>query len=76
MTLRKIAPRNEDSTVKLVVTIAVGLRHKDVSEMPTLRSLQGEGSGATITPSLPAVTTAVQATYLTGEPPRQSWHRW
>ena len=57
--------------MKLVVTIAVGLRQKDVAQLPALKSLQAEGSSAAIRPTLPAVTTSVQATYLTGEAPSQ-----
>ena len=37
--------------------------------MPSLKALQVDGSSATIQPTLPAVTTSVQATYLTGTPP-------
>lgn len=45
------------------------MRQKDVSVMPSLQALQGDGSTASIQPTLPAVTTSVQATYLTGAPP-------
>lgn len=55
--------------MKLVVAIAVGLRQKDISALPSLQSMRDQGSASSITPSLPAVTTSVQATYLTGETP-------
>ena len=55
--------------MKLVVAIAVGLRQKDVAVLPSLKAMQAEGSSSALTPSLPAVTTSVQATFLTGETP-------
>ena len=57
--------------MKLVVAIAVGLRQKDISALPSLQSLREGGSSSSITPTLPAVTTSIQATYLTGETPAQ-----
>ena len=57
--------------MKLVVAIAVGLRQKDISALPSLQSLRDGGSSSSIAPTLPAVTTSIQATYLTGETPAQ-----
>ncbi|MBA4683768.1 MAG: alkaline phosphatase family protein [Planctomycetes bacterium] len=57
--------------MKLVVAIAVGLRQKDVSALPSLQALRDGGSSSSIAPTLPAVTTSIQATYLTGETPAQ-----
>ncbi len=54
-----------------MVAIAVGLRQKDISVLPSLQSLRDGGSASSITPTLPAVTTSIQATYLTGETPAQ-----
>lgn len=71
MILRKTVVQNEGAAMKLVVTIAVGLRQKDVAQLPALKSMQAEGSSAPIKPTLPAVTTSVQATYLTGKTPAE-----
>ena len=54
-----------------MVAIAVGLRQKDVSALPSLQALRDGGSSSSIAPTLPAVTTSIQATYLTGETPAQ-----
>ena len=55
--------------MKLVVAIAVGMRHKDVPQMSCLNDFLNQGSVSSITSPLPAVTTTAQASMLTGETP-------
>ncbi|MEM7203771.1 MAG: nucleotide pyrophosphatase/phosphodiesterase family protein [Planctomycetota bacterium] len=56
--------------MKLVVVIVVGLRGKDLELAPNLRALAGDGFAAPLRTVFPAVTCTVQATWLTGAPPR------
>ncbi len=56
---------------KTVVLNVVGLSHRLIGEhTPFIRSFLENGTGATITPVLPAVTCTAQSTYLTGQWPR------
>src|SRR6476619_1897503 len=56
---------------KTVVINAVALTPRLIGQhTPRLKQFLDEGKLATITPSLPAVTCAVQSTYLTGVTPR------
>jgi len=56
---------------KTVVINAVALTPRLIGQhTPRLKKFLDEGKLATITPSLPAVTCAVQSTYLTGVTPR------
>jgi predicted AlkP superfamily pyrophosphatase or phosphodiesterase len=48
-----------------------GLRGEDVSRMPHLAELTGQGDRATLVPSFPCVTWPVQANMLTGKLPRE-----
>ncbi|SMG11657.1 alkaline phosphatase family protein [Arenibacter troitsensis] len=55
---------------KTVVLNVVGLTRGLIGEhTPFIKSFLERGASATITPQLPAVTCAVQATYLTGKTP-------
>jgi predicted AlkP superfamily pyrophosphatase or phosphodiesterase len=56
---------------KTLVISAVGLTPKLLQHMPATSRLAGQGRLATIGHVLPAVTCSVQATYLTGTPPRE-----
>jgi predicted AlkP superfamily pyrophosphatase or phosphodiesterase len=57
---------------KTVVINAVGLTRGLIGEhTPRIRDFLSRGRLATIQPPLPAVTCSVQATYLTGKPPRE-----
>ena len=56
---------------KTVVIDVVALSASLISEMPFLKSYIAARNIATITPMLPAVTTAVQSTYLTGKWPAE-----
>ena len=56
--------------MKLLVAIAVGLRPADLADAPTLRALGEEGFVAPVETVFPAVTCSVQASFLTGKPPR------
>ena len=56
--------------MKLLVVIAVGLRPKDLELAPRLRALADEGFAAPLRTVFPAVTCTVQASWLTGAPPR------
>ncbi|HEY4278851.1 MAG TPA: nucleotide pyrophosphatase/phosphodiesterase family protein [Conexibacter sp.] len=53
----------------LVVIDAVGLTPRLLEQMPRVRRVAEEGFQAAMTPPLPAVTTTVQATFLTGLDP-------
>jgi predicted AlkP superfamily pyrophosphatase or phosphodiesterase len=54
----------------LVVVNVVGATPKLMAHMPNLRRLAAAGFQADLRPVLPAVTCSVQATFLTGRPPR------
>ncbi|GAB3963333.1 alkaline phosphatase family protein [Actinoallomurus acanthiterrae] len=54
----------------LVVVNVVGVTPKLMAHMPNLRRLAAAGFQADLRPVLPAVTCSVQATFLTGRPPR------
>ncbi|MBZ5856390.1 alkaline phosphatase family protein [Flavihumibacter profundi] len=56
---------------KTVVIDVVGLSASLVGEMPFLKGYSAKNNLATITPMFPAVTTAVQSTYLTGKWPSE-----
>ncbi len=57
---------------KTVVLNVVGLTKGLIGEhTPFIKSFLERGASATITPQLPAVTCAVQATYLTGKTPSE-----
>ncbi|RAJ15686.1 alkaline phosphatase family protein [Arenibacter echinorum] len=57
---------------KTVVLNVVGLTRGLIGEhTPFIKSFMERGASATITPQLPAVTCAVQATYLTGKTPSE-----
>ena len=56
---------------KTVVIDVVALSASLIVEMPFLKSYIAKRNVATITPMLPAVTTAVQSTYLTGKWPAE-----
>ena len=56
---------------KTVVIDVVALSGSLLAEMPFLKKYISTRSMATITPMLPAVTTAVQSTYLTGKWPSE-----
>ena len=56
---------------KTVVIDVVALSGSLLAEMPFLKNYISTRSMATITPMLPAVTTAVQSTYLTGKWPSE-----
>ena len=56
---------------KTVVIDVVALSGSLLAEMPFLKNYISTRSMATITPILPAVTTAVQSTYLTGKWPSE-----
>ncbi|MDE0957929.1 MAG: alkaline phosphatase family protein [Planctomycetota bacterium] len=53
--------------MKLVIAITVGMRHKDLPNFSSLASIIEQGSVSFLTPPLPAVTCAAQATFLTGK---------
>jgi predicted AlkP superfamily pyrophosphatase or phosphodiesterase len=52
------------------VCITVGLRPKDLAHAPKLRGLAADGFMAPMVTVFPAVTCSVQASWLTGLPPR------
>jgi len=56
---------------KTVVIDVVGLSSSLIAEMPFLKNYVSKNNLATIKPMLPAVTTAVQSTYLTGKWPSE-----
>lgn len=56
---------------KTVVIDVVGLSTSLLEEMPFLKQYISKKNIATISPMLPAVTTAVQSTYLTGKSPAE-----
>lgn len=47
-----------------------GLRMKDLAHLPTLRAWAGRGAAAELKPTFPCVTSPVQASMITGLPPR------
>lgn len=53
----------------LLVVDVVGLTPRLLAHMPRLRAVSDAGFQATLDPVLPAVTCAVQSTFLTGLPP-------
>jgi predicted AlkP superfamily pyrophosphatase or phosphodiesterase len=60
-----------DRPTPLVVLDVVGLTPALLAHMPRLRAAIGAGFTARLDPVLPAVTCSVQATLLTGAPPRE-----
>jgi predicted AlkP superfamily pyrophosphatase or phosphodiesterase len=58
------------SSMKLLVLDVVGLRPKDLTHAPCLRDLARRGCQAPLRTVFPAVTSTVQATWLTGLLPR------
>ncbi|MBX3470697.1 MAG: alkaline phosphatase family protein [Planctomycetes bacterium] len=56
---------------RVLVLLVVGLTRRQLGpDAPNLAALAKDGFAAPIEPVLPAVTCSVQATYLTGAPPR------
>ena len=57
--------------MKLTIVITVGLRGKDIDQMPSVKEIADRGSVSSLTPSIPAVTCTSQATFLTGKSPSE-----
>ncbi len=57
--------------MKLTIVITVGLRGKDIDQMPSVKEIASSGSVSSLMPSIPAVTCTSQATFLTGKSPAE-----